>query len=137
MSRRPSASRPSTRPGSRSSAPSPRPRRETAAEPELLGLRAVVTGASSGIGRAIALELAAGGADVLVSARASREEADETARRIRELSRGTAVVMADLSTPAGCDGLLEAAWRRLERVDIWVNNAGADILTGEGWKLDF
>src|SRR5262245_15742762 len=113
MSRRPSARRPSTRPGARASAASPRSGRESAPGRELRGLRAVVTGASGGIGRAIALELAAGGADVLVSARASREEADETARRIRAMDRGTAVVMADLSTPAGCDELLEAAWRRL------------------------
>lgn len=104
---------------------------------DLLGKGAVVTGASSGIGRAIALELAVGGADVVVSARTSREGADETARLIRDLGRATAVVMADLGTAAGCRDLVEAAWRELKRVDIWVNNAGADILTGEGGELDF
>src|SRR6185503_7892005 len=145
MSRRRSASRPSTRPPTK---PRRRPDRtgpragagilsEVAGGRELLGKRAVVTGASSGIGRAIALELAAGGADVVVAARASREGADETARLIRDMGRAAAVVMADLGTAAGCRDLLRAAWSELERVDIWVNNAGADILTGEGAELDY
>jgi 3-oxoacyl-[acyl-carrier protein] reductase len=96
-----------------------------------------VTGGSSGIGRAIALELAAAGADVLVNARRSREGAEETARRVEALGRAAPVVMADLSTLTGCRKLLEAAWKRLGPVDIWVNNAGADILTGGNLALQY
>jgi len=104
---------------------------------ELAGRRAVVTGSSSGIGRAIALELAAAGADVLVTARRSRREAFRTSRAIEALGRAAPVVMADLATVAGCRDLIAAAWRAFGRVDIWVNNAGADILTGSGARLDY
>jgi len=122
MSRKPTASRPSTKPLD---------------ERELAGLRAVVTGSSSGIGRAIAVELARGGAHVLVHARASRAGAEETARAVLDFSGQCAVVFADLSTSRGCRRLIECAWRWLGGIDIWVNNAGADILTKGRWKLDF
>ncbi len=104
---------------------------------ELGGRRAVVTGSSSGIGRAIALELAAAGADVLVTGCRSRREAIRTAREIEAMGRAAPVVMADLATPGGCRALVAAAWRAFGRVDIWVNNAGADILTGSGARLSY
>lgn len=105
---------------------------------DLTGQRAVVTGASSGIGRAIALELAAAGADVLVHARANRDGAEATAAAIRA-GRGTAqVVLADLSACEEQEALVERAWREFGGPTIWVNNAGADILTGEAaaWSFD-
>jgi 3-oxoacyl-[acyl-carrier protein] reductase len=97
----------------------------------------VVTGASSGIGRAIALELARGGADLVISAWRSKEGARETARSARELGSEAHVVMTDLATEHGCEELLRASWKALGRVDIWVNNAGADILTGKAAKWSF
>ena len=101
---------------------------------ELFGKKAVVTGSSSGIGRAIAIELASAGADVLVHARRSREAAtkvvEEIAQRGGNSSPKAHLVMADLREAASQDELVEQAWKCLGRVDIWVNNAGADILTG-------
>lgn len=90
---------------------------------------AVVTGASSGIGRAIALELARGGADVLVHARRSQSAAEETADRVRQLGRQAHVVLCDLSDPAQHERLVDHAWA-WRPIHTWVNNAGADVLTG-------
>ena len=98
---------------------------------ELAGQVAVVTGSSSGIGRAIAVELAAAGADVIVHARARREPAEETAAAIRKLGRQARVVLADLADPANHERLVAECWNWTGGVDVWVNNAGADVLTGD------
>ncbi len=105
---------------------------------ELSNRAAVVTGASSGIGRAIALELARGGADVLVHARRSKKAAEEAASEIEKLGRKASVELCDLRELAGQEELIERAWQWRERIDVWVNNAGADVLTGEpaGWSFE-
>jgi 3-oxoacyl-[acyl-carrier protein] reductase len=98
------------------------------------GVRAVVTGASSGIGAAIAEALGGAGATVLVTHRDSEEGASAVAERI-----GRALVaQADLSTRTGCEALVAHARDRLGGLDVWVNNAGADVLTGEaaGWDWE-
>jgi 3-oxoacyl-[acyl-carrier protein] reductase len=102
----------------------------------LSGQTAVVTGSSSGIGRAIALTLARAGADVLVHARKNAAGAGETAEAIRSFGRETTVVLADLSKPAEQDRLVEAAWS-WRAPDAWINNAGADVLTGEAANWPF
>jgi 3-oxoacyl-[acyl-carrier protein] reductase len=102
----------------------------------LIDQAAVVTGSSSGIGRAIALELARAGADVLVHARSNRQGADETARAIRELRRHSLVVIADLSDAAAQDELVRAAWS-WRPIDAWINNAGVDVLTGDAVHWSF
>lgn len=101
------------------------------------GQTAVVTGSSSGIGRAIALELAGAGAHVLVHARRNGKGAEEVASRVRTLGRETRVVLADLSETSEQDAFVDAAWN-WRPIDIWINNAGADVLTGEaaGWPFD-
>lgn len=86
----------------------------------LEGKRALVTGASRGIGRAIAVELARGGATVVVGYRTGREEAEALAAEID----GEAV-QADVSDPASAAALVEAAGD----LDVLVNNAG---LTRDG-----
>jgi 3-oxoacyl-[acyl-carrier protein] reductase len=110
---------------------------------ELTGQAAVVTGSSSGIGRAIALELARGGADVLVHSRASRREAEEVAAAITALGRRPHVITCDLADPASHEALVDQAWRWADSlgrggVGIWINNAGADVLTGDAvnWSFD-
>ena len=104
---------------------------------ELAGKTAVVTGASSGIGRAIALELAVAGADVLVHACASRRAADAVAKSIRDLGRRSLVVLTDLAVEPNYAALVEQAWEWSDGIDIWVNNAGVDVLTGEAAAWSF
>jgi 3-oxoacyl-[acyl-carrier protein] reductase len=105
---------------------------------ELDGLTAVVTGSSSGIGRAIALELAAAGADCLVHARQNRAGAEAVATEIRAQKQQTHVLIADLARLDAQDEFAEQAWQWQGKVDIWINNAGADTLTGEAahWSFD-
>jgi 3-oxoacyl-[acyl-carrier protein] reductase len=102
----------------------------------LSGKTAVVTGSSSGIGRAIALELARAGANVLIHARRNRAGAEEVSEAIRQLGRETKVLLADLSELAAQDKLVKAAWDWCA-TDIWVNNAGVDVLTSEAANWSF
>lgn len=104
---------------------------------ELGGQTAVVTGSSSGIGRAVALELARAGADVVVHGRRSLSAVELVAAEVRALGVQAEAVQADLAEPAGQDLLLERAWGWRDRVDIWVNNAGADVLTGQAAEWPF
>jgi 3-oxoacyl-[acyl-carrier protein] reductase len=97
-----------------------------------------VTGASSGIGRAIAETYAAEGADVLLTHRASPERAREVAAAIAARGGHALVSQADLATRGACERLVDEARARLGRLDVWVNNAGADVLTGEAaaWEWE-
>jgi 3-oxoacyl-[acyl-carrier protein] reductase len=103
----------------------------------LKGQTAVVTGSSSGIGRAIALELARAGTNVVVHARRNSSGADETADEIRKLGADAHVLLADLADTAAQDRFVTAAWQWRE-IDIWVNNAGMDVLTGNAayWSFE-
>lgn len=104
---------------------------------DLTGLNAVVTGASSGIGRAIALELARGGADVLVHARRSQKAAEAVAQEIRQLGQNAHVILADLAHPDQLERFVRQSEEALGGYQIWVNNAGVDLLTGEGSALSY
>jgi 3-oxoacyl-[acyl-carrier protein] reductase len=91
---------------------------------DLGGRVAVVTGASRGIGRAIALELAGFGAKVVVNYNRNSQAADEVVAAI-EASGGEALaVRGDVAVAAMAQGLIDAAVSSLGRIDILVNNAG-------------
>ncbi len=100
---------------------------------DLTGRTAVVTGASSGIGRTMALELARAGADVLVHfAHALRRPAvEELLNEIRQLGRRTASVQLEFSTAVDYPAWVERCWTEWPNIDIWINNAGVDLLTGD------
>ena len=104
---------------------------------ELSGTRALVTGSTSGIGRAIALELAAAGADVIVHGRRSGTAVEEVAREARSRSGRSEVLLADLREERARAELAERAWRAWGGLDVLVNNAGADTLTGEAAHWPF
>ncbi|MCE9605404.1 MAG: SDR family oxidoreductase [Planctomycetia bacterium] len=104
---------------------------------ELTGRTAVVTGSSSGIGQAIALELAAAGAAVIVHGRSNPEGAETTAAAIRAGGGAATVLLADLADEAASTAFADAAWNWRTGLDIWVNNAGVDVLTGDAAKWSF
>ncbi len=85
---------------------------------------ALVTGASRGIGRAIAMRLADEVSGVAVHYLSRREEAQELAAAIREKGKLSAVFRADLSTKAQAAGLVKKVEERFARVDVLVNNVG-------------
>jgi 3-oxoacyl-[acyl-carrier protein] reductase len=90
---------------------------------ELAGKAAIVTGGARNIGRAIALALAEGGAAVLVNARSSREEAEETAAMIRTGGGKARVHLADVTDERAVAAMAQAAVHEFGRLDILVNNA--------------
>jgi 3-oxoacyl-[acyl-carrier protein] reductase len=95
----------------------------------------LVTGASSGIGRAIALRCAGAGANVAITYRKNQDGAEATAREIRALGRRAEVVRTDISRGDEIEALVGRLRQAFHRVDVWINNAGADILTGEASRL--
>jgi 3-oxoacyl-[acyl-carrier protein] reductase len=97
----------------------------------------VVTGSSSGIGRQMAVRFATAGADVLVHAGHRRELAEELAGQLRNEGGSVAVLCADLSDSDGQDAFYEGAFRWRERIDVWINNAGVDVLTGKFSEKSF
>ena len=88
---------------------------------DLSGRVAAVTGANTGIGQAIAVALAAAGADVAL---VGRTPATDTADKVRALGRRAAIVAADLSTIAPVDDVVQQTLDTLGGLDILVNNAG-------------
>jgi glucose 1-dehydrogenase len=98
---------------------------------QLAGKRALVTGASHGIGKAIALAFAREGADVAITYRSREEGARDTERQIAALGRRAFVRHAEVTDLEDCPRVVEEAIRDLGGLDILVNNAGG----GRGNKL--
>ena len=88
------------------------------------GKTALVTGGSRGIGRAICLELAEGGANVVLCYAGNEAAAQETVQAVEALGAKALAVRCDVSDAAGVDGLVKAAVETFGRIDILVNNAG-------------
>jgi 3-oxoacyl-[acyl-carrier protein] reductase len=113
----------------------------------LSGRRILVTGSSTGIGRAIVLECARAGADVIINCRRSQLLAEQVAAEAREIGVRADVLYADIGDVDDRERLLQASFAG-GRVDALVNNAGVDLLTtelrsasfaqklGELWRAD-
>ena len=110
----------------------------------LSGKKALITGGDSGIGRAVALAFAREGADVLIAYLNEEQDAQETARVVREAGRTCIPVAGDISQQAHCRQLVERAVSELGGLDILVNNAayqmtrdGIEGISSEEWDHTF
>jgi NAD(P)-dependent dehydrogenase (short-subunit alcohol dehydrogenase family) len=90
----------------------------------LEGKKAVITGGDSGIGRAVAIAFAREGADVLITyLEAEKDDAEETARWVREAGRSAVTVATDVGEERNCQQVVERAVRELGGIDVLVSNA--------------
>ncbi|MEE8438523.1 MAG: SDR family NAD(P)-dependent oxidoreductase, partial [Micropepsaceae bacterium] len=107
---------------------------------ELEGLAAIVTGAARNIGRAIALDLAEGGASLAVVTKSNMEGANAVTKEIESKGGKAIALQADISDPASVKKMVEEAAANLGRIDILVNNAGVrpesplEDLSWEEWR---
>ena len=90
---------------------------------KLTGRAAIITGADSGIGRAVAIAFAREGADVLISFLNEKDDAEETAHWVREAGRRAVVMPGDISNIGHCREIVQQAVEEFGRLDILVNNA--------------
>jgi NAD(P)-dependent dehydrogenase (short-subunit alcohol dehydrogenase family) len=111
---------------------------------KLEGLKAIITGGDSGIGRAVAIAYAREGADVLISYIEEDEDAQDTARWVEKAGRKAVLVRGDIQNADHCREIVDTAVRELGGVDILVNNAAHqasfdDIteIPDEEWELTF
>jgi NAD(P)-dependent dehydrogenase (short-subunit alcohol dehydrogenase family) len=105
---------------------------------------ALITGADSGIGRAVAIAFAREGADVLISYLCEHQDAQETARWVEEAGRRAVLVPGDVKDPAHCRQLVDRAVQELGKLDILVNNAAYQMthasleeISDEEWDHTF
>jgi 3-oxoacyl-[acyl-carrier protein] reductase len=107
---------------------------------DMIGKVAIITGASRGIGRAVALALAGAGANIAVNYRSRDNEAEDVASEVRKLGRLVVVVKADVSVSADVDRMVGIVKNELGSPSILVNNAGIgvtysiDDITEKGWN---
>jgi 3-oxoacyl-[acyl-carrier protein] reductase len=112
----------------------------TIAGKELEGRVAVITGAGRSIGRAMALELAAGGAAVVVNVRSNRAEAEAVVKEIEAAGGRALAAIADVSDAPAVEAMAKAALARFGRIDYLVNNAAVrqekmiEEMTFEDWR---
>jgi len=97
-------------------------------KPDLNGHTALVTGASRGIGAAIAIALAEAGAAVAVNYREGADQADAVVAKIREFGSRATAIAADVSQAAAVAKMVDLASSALGAIDILVNNAGLAIV---------
>lgn len=111
-------------------------------ENSTVGKLAVVTGASSGIGQAIALELARAGVELVLQGHRNLPGLEATRSKVAALGGTAEITQFNLAEPTTHEALVKLAsdWaaRQGKPLSIWINNAGADVLTGEvaGWSFE-
>ncbi len=101
----------------------------------LAGSAAIITGADSGIGRAIAIAYAREGCDIVVSYLSEHADAEDTAAWVHRAGRRSLLVEGDVGDPAHCQSLVGRAIAKFGRLDILVNNAGFQRTHDELWDF--
>ena len=106
--------------------------------------KALISGADSGIGRAVALAFAREGADVLIAYLDEHEDAKETERLVKEAGRKAVLVAGDIADPAHCRALVDRAVQEFGRIDVLVNTAAFQVthediedIPDEEWRHTF
>ena len=108
---------------------------------ELQGRVAVITGAGRSIGRAMALELAAGGCAVVVNVRSNRAEADAVVKEIESKGGKALAALADVTDARAVNAMAEAALKKFGRIDCLINNVAQrgekhiEDMSFEEWRL--
>lgn len=110
----------------------------------LSGMKAIITGADSGIGRAVAIAYAREGADLVIAYLSETADADETKKLVEAEGRKVVLLAGDITDPEHCRTIIETALNELGGLDILVNNAAhqatfKDIgdISDEEWDLTF
>lgn len=101
----------------------------------LAGKRALVTGGNSGIGAAIAHELADAGAKVAINYVSHPETAQQIAETIWKKGGDAIIIAADISDPAAVETMFKTLDETWGGIDILINNAGIDGASGDGWEI--
>ncbi len=104
---------------------------------DLKGKRALVTGGSSGIGHAIALALAAAGADVAINYINHQRAADAVVRSLKKRRGKGIAIQADISDPGAVAAMFKKIDEEWGGIDILINNAGMDGKRALSWETDF
>jgi NAD(P)-dependent dehydrogenase (short-subunit alcohol dehydrogenase family) len=110
----------------------------------LTGRAAVITGADSGIGRAVAIAYAREGADVLIAYLSEDADAEETARYVEDAGRKAVLVRGDVSDPGHCRTIIDRAVEEFGKIDVLVSNAAfqmthetLDEIPDDEWDYTF
>ncbi|MVT08303.1 SDR family oxidoreductase [Chitinophaga tropicalis] len=111
---------------------------------KLTGRKAIITGADSGIGKAVAIAFAREGADVLISYLNEHEDAKDTAAYIEKEGRKAILLPGDISSEEQCKQIIERAVQEFGQIDILVNNAAFQVsheslqdISAEEWEQTF
>ena len=110
----------------------------------LAGKKAIITGADSGIGRAVAIAYAREGADIVIAYLSEHDDAKETQRLVEETGRKALLVAGDIQSSQHCRMIVEKTVKDLGGIDILVNNAAhqatfksIEDISDEEWELTF
>lgn len=111
---------------------------------KLKGKKALITGADSGIGRAVSIAYAREGADIVVSYLNEHEDAEETSKWVKEAGQRCIVIPGDIQSADHCQHLVNTTVQELGGIDILVNNAAhqasfanLEDISDEEWRLTF